>query len=180
LADRIPAVDVVSRACQGSNGCYPATVLRETAKNGRRALEDVPGNALLGVYVGRRVRNNICGTPYDAREFPSRFNVTGQGNLKILKHLSPETKFTCDAQLDLNHDMQWCQLVGNSGPFINAAASQKLANCVVDRSSAWYDKDTGLIWMLVWSKDAGIKKGGYCMWYYKYKAGAGKLWNFDD
>jgi serine/threonine protein kinase len=144
------------------------------------SLEDVPGNSLLGVYVGRRVRNNICGTPYDAREFPSRFNVTGQGNLKIFKQLSPETKFTCDAQLDSKHDMKWCQLVGNSGPFINAAASQKLANCVVDRSSAWYDKDTGLIWMLVWSKDAGIKKGGYCMWYYKYKAGAGKLWNFDD
>ena len=144
------------------------------------ALEDVPGNALLGVYVGRRVRNNVCGTLYDAREFPSRFNVTGQGNLKIFKQLGPATKFTCDAQLDLNNDMKWCLLVGNSGPFMNAAASQKLANCIVDRQSAWYEKETGLIWMLAWSREPGIKKGEYCMWYYKYKAGAGKLWHFDD
>jgi len=144
------------------------------------ALEDVPGDALLGVYVGRRVRNNICGTLYDAREFPSRYNVTGQGSLRIFTQLHPETKFTCDAQLDLQHDMTWCQLVGNSGPFINAAESQKLANCIVDRRSAWYDEDTGLIWMLVWSKAAGMQKGKYCSWYYKFKAGAGKLWHFDN
>ncbi len=144
------------------------------------ALEDVPGDALLGVYVGRRVRNNFCGTLYDAREFPSRYNVTGQGSLRIFTQLHPETKFTCDAQLDLQHDMTWCQLVGNSGPFINAAESQKLANCIVDRRSAWYDEDTGLIWMLVWSKTAGMQKGKYCSWYYKFKAGAGKLWHFDN
>ncbi len=144
------------------------------------ALEDVPGDALLGAYVGRRVRNNICGTLYDAREFPSRYNVTGQGSLKIFKQLHPETKFTCDAQLNLIYDFNWCQSRGNSGPFMNAAASQMLANCYVDRHSAYYDAEEDLVWMLVWSKAAGIKKGKYCLWYYKFKAGAGKLWHFDN
>ena len=144
------------------------------------ALEDVPGDALLGAYVGRRVRNNICGTVYDAPEHPSRYNVTGQGSLKILKQMSPDTKFTCDAQRTLQYDIKWCQCVCNSGPFMNAAESQKEANCIVDRHSAWLDESTGLIWMLVWSKAAGIKKGKYCLWFYNYKAGAGKLWHFDD
>jgi hypothetical protein len=63
---------------------------------------------------------------------------------------------------------------------MNAAASNKLANCSVDRHSAWYDEKTGLIWMLVWSRAAGIKKGEYCLWFYNHKAGAGKLWHFDD
>jgi hypothetical protein len=143
------------------------------------ALEDVPGDALLGAYVGHRVRNNVCGTVYDAPEHPSRYNVTGQGDIKILKQISPDTKFTCDAQNTLARDVQWCQVCGNSGPFMNAATSQKLANCIVDRHSAWFDESTGLIWMLVWSKAAGIKKGEYCLWFYNYKAGAGKLC-FDD
>ena len=143
------------------------------------ALQDIPGDAFLGVYVGRHVRNHICGTVYDAIEFPSRFNVTGHGALKIFKQTG-ENKFTCDAQNNLTHDVKWCQVNGNSGPFMNAATSQKLANCIVDRRSAWYDADTGLIWMLVWSKAAGIKKGKYCLWFYNYKAGAGKLWHFGD
>ena len=143
------------------------------------ALQDIPGDAFLGVYVGRHVRNHICGTVYDAIEFPSRFNVTGHGVLKIFKQTG-ENKFTCDAQNNLTHDVKWCQVNGNSGPFMNAATSQKLANCIVDRRSAWYDADTGLIWMLVWSKAAGIKKGKYCLWFYNYKAGAGKLWHFGD
>ena len=143
------------------------------------ALEDVPGDAVLGVYCGHRVRNNVCGTVYDAPEYPSRYKVTGQGDIKILKQISPDTKFTCDAQNTLDRDVQWCQVCGNSGPFMNAATSQKLANCIVDRHSAWFDESTGLIWMLVWSKAAGIKKGEYCLWFYNYKAGAGKLC-FDD
>jgi hypothetical protein len=95
---------------------------------------------------------------YDAREHPSRFNVTGQGALKICRQIG-ETKFTSDAQQGLRYDVQWCCLTNNSGPFMNAAASYKLANCIVDRHSAWFDEDTGLIWMLVWSRAAGIKKG---------------------
>ena len=143
------------------------------------ALQDVPGNALLGVYVGSKVRNHNCGTVYDNPEFPSRFKVTGQGALKICTQIG-ETKFTCDAQGDLERDFQWCLVINNSGPFMNAAESQKSANCSVDRHSAWYDEETGLIWMLVWSRPAGIKKGEYCLWFYNYKAGAGKLWHFDD
>ena len=146
---------------------------------GLLALEDVPGDTLLGAYVGPRVRNNVCGTVYDAPEHPSRYVVTGQGEIKILKQISPDTKFTCDAQITLARDVKWCQDCGNSGPFMNAATSQKLANCIVDRHSAWFDESTGLIWMLVWSKAAGVKKGEYCLWFYKYKAGAGKLC-FDD
>ena len=146
---------------------------------GVKALEDVAGNALLGVYVGKRVRNNICGTLYDAPNFPSRFNVTGQGNLKILQQIR-DSKFTCDAQQDLVHDFEWCRTINNSGPFMNAAASPGEANCIVDRYSAWYDETTGLIWMLVWANPDGIKKGEYCIWYYKYQDGAGQLWNFDE
>ena len=143
------------------------------------AKEDISGDAVLGVYVGVRVRNNVCGTVYDAPEHPSRYNVTGQGKIKILTQISPDTKFTCDAQPTLKHDFQWCQLIGNSGPFMNASRSQKSANCIVDRHSAWFDESTGLIWMLVWSKAGGIKKGEYCLWFYNYEAGAGKLC-FDD
>jgi hypothetical protein len=63
---------------------------------------------------------------------------------------------------------------------MNAAASPAEANCIVDRHSAWYDKTTGLIWMLVWAKPEGIKENEYCIWYYKYKDGAGQLWHFDE
>ncbi len=42
---------------------------------------------------------------------------------------------------------------------MNAAASNKFANCIVDRHSAWFDETTGLIWMLVRSRAAGIQKG---------------------
>jgi hypothetical protein len=35
-----------------------------------------------------------------------------------------------------------------------------------------------MIWMLVWAKAAGIKKGACCLWYYMFEAGAGQLWNF--
>jgi hypothetical protein len=146
---------------------------------GVKALEEVACNALLGVYVGKRVRNNICGTLYDAHNFPSRFNVTGQGKLKIFQQIN-DSKFTCDAQQDLVHDFEWCRTINNSGPFMNAAASPAEANCIVDRHSAWYDKTTGLIWMLVWAKPEGIKENEYCIWYYKYKDGAGQLWHFDE
>ena len=145
---------------------------------GLLALEDVPGNTLLGVYVGRKVRNHQRGTVYDAREYPSRYNVTGQGKIKILSQLNLETKFTCDAQPTSPHDFDWCKIQGNSGPCMNASDSEAKANCMVDRHSAWYDEDTGLIWMLVWSKPARIKKGQYCMWYYDHTAGAGNLWHF--
>ena len=146
---------------------------------GVMAEEDIDGGALLGVYVGNRVRNHSIGTVYDSRNYPSRFTVTGQGNLKIFKQLgTTDCKFTCDAQGTLCHDFEFCRSIGNSGPFMNAAASEELANCKVDRHSAWYDAETGLIWMLVWAKAAGIKKGAYCLWYYMFEAGAGQLWNF--
>ena len=164
---------------QQSNIPDLAYMIQEKMGGGVKAKQDVAGDALLGAYVGRRVRNNICGTVYDAHEFPSRFNVTGQGQLKISNQIT-DTKFTCDAQQDLVHDFEWCRAINNSGPFMNAAASPMLANCIVDRYSAWYDESTGLIWMLVWAKAAGIKKGEYCLWHYNYKAGAGELWHFDD
>ena len=142
---------------------------------GMMAFEEIDGDAFLGFYVGKYVRNHICGDEYDVREYPSRFNLTGQGPLKVLKQAN---KFTCDAQQTLVCNFQFWKNLGNSGPFMNAATTHKSANCTVDRHSAYLDESTDLIWMLVWSKPAGIKLGTYCEWSYNYLAGAGKLWKF--
>jgi hypothetical protein len=64
--------------------------------------------------------------------------------------------------------------------FAEAGRVSRDWNCIVDRYSAWYDETTCLIWMLVWAKPEGIKKNEYCIWYYKYKDGAGQLWHFDE
>ena len=153
--------------------------IQEKMNGGIMAQEDVDGNALLGVYVGPQVRNHIIGTVYDSRNYPSRFTVTGHGCLKIFgQNKDGDGKFTCDAQSTKSLDFEFCRRIGNSGPFMNSAPSEASANCKVDRHSAWYDQDTGLIWMLVWAKAAGIKKGDYCLWHYNHEAGAGQLWNF--
>ena len=143
------------------------------------ALQDIPGDSLLGAYVGESVPNYQRGTVYDERAYPSRYNVTGLGRLKILtQQLYPATKFTCDAQHTSSRDVDWAILHGNSGPFMNASDSKASANCLVDRTNAWYDATTGLIWMLVWSKPQGIQKGQYCVWDYNPEAGAGDCWHF--
>ena len=144
---------------------------------GMRADEDVDGDSFLSVYVGEKVPNLNCGDAGDVLQHPSRYKVTGQGNIKILKQIN-DTKFTSDAQMNTKNNFKAWKDLGNSGPFMNAAESERKANCKVDRVNAWYDKETNLIWMLTWSKPAGIKKGKHCIWHYKYLAGPGKLWQF--
>ena len=145
---------------------------------GARADEDISGNVVVGFYVGVCVPNHNCGDVYDPTQFPSRFKVTGQGDIKILKHFSLGDKFTCDTQPTLARNFEYWKDLGSSGPSMNAAANPKSANCTVDRKNAWLDEKTNLIWIPVWSKPAGVKKGEFCMWHYNYLAGAGRLWRF--
>ena len=145
---------------------------------GARADENISGNVFLGFYVGVCVPNHNCGDVCDVTQFPSRFKVTGQGNIKILKNFSLGDKFTCDTQPTLARNFEYWKDLGSSGPSMNAVANPKSANCTVDRKNAWLDEKTNLIWIPVWSKPAGVKKGEFCMWHYNYLAGAGRLWRF--
>ena len=145
---------------------------------GMAADEEIPGGAVVALYVGHRAPNGEIGKEYAVRDFPSRYSATVQG-VKFRGGTGLEDKVTCDAQLTADRDFEWHVTNCIGGPFMNAANTQADANCVLDRHSVWLDRDTGLVWMLMRTRpDRPVAKGEFLMWTYSPTAGAGLLWSF--
>jgi hypothetical protein len=142
------------------------------------ADEEIPGGAVVALYVGHWAPNGEIGKEYAVRDFPSRYSATVQG-VKFRGGTGLEDKVTCDAQLTADRDFEWHVTNRIGGPFMNAANTQADANCVLDRHSVWLDRDTGLVWMLMRTRpDRPVAKGEFLMWTYSPTAGAGLLWSF--
>jgi hypothetical protein len=145
---------------------------------GAAADEEIPGGAVVALYVGHRAPNAEIGKEYAVRDFPSRYSATVQG-VNIQGGTGLESKVTCDAQMTADRDFEWYVTNCIGGPFMNAANTQAEANCVLDRHSVWLDRDTGLVWMLMRTRpDRPVAKGEFLMWTYSPTAGAGLLWSF--
>jgi hypothetical protein len=140
--------------------------------------EEIPGGAVVALYVGAMAPNAEIGTDYAVRDFPSRYSATVLG-VSIHGGTGLETKVTCDAQITANRDFEWHVINSIGGPFMNAAMNLADANCVLDRRSVWLDRDTGLVWMLMRTRqDRPVAKGEFLMWTYSPTAGPGQFWSF--
>jgi hypothetical protein len=170
---------------------------------GARALVDIEAGTVLGAYVGQVVPSPEPGArTYITPFFPSRFQVSIQGNVPLLKE-KDVNKLACDAQPTLDRNVEWARNHNVIGPYMNAAwqasdaetpanesesdeaaeADSKadgkatMANCKVDRVRAWIDTETDLLSMLVICRKK-IRKGQFLMWPYNPRAGPGCCWSF--
>jgi hypothetical protein len=73
---------------------------------GAAADEEIPGGAVVALYVGHRAPNAEIGKEYAVRDFPSRYSATVQG-VNIQGGTGLENKVTCDAQMTADRDFEW-------------------------------------------------------------------------
>jgi hypothetical protein len=170
---------------------------------GARAGQDMAVGTIFGFYVGENVQAPVVGENYIAHAHPSRYQVTIQGNIKLLKQRGIN-KAACDGQMTASRNFAWVLANNVVGPYLNAAwkvsdaedesslesdtgpsddvtghdeAEADNANSVLDRTGAWIDPETKLLCMaMVCSKP--VFKGQFLMWKYNPRAGAGRFWSF--
>jgi hypothetical protein len=166
LCKFVPAGYLSSLAEQDRDAVLPALSFANQQGMGMGVTgdEEIPGGAVVALYVGAMAPNAEIGTDYAVRDFPSRYSATVLG-VSIHGGTGLETKVTCDAQITANRDFEWHVINSIGGPFMNAAMNLADANCVLDRRSVWLDRDTGLVWMLMRTRqDRPVAKGEFLMW----------------